>query len=152
MEFTTLGKTGLNVSRLGAGLGQLGGLPADDVETAGRILGAALDGGVNFFDTGECYGNSEELIGRFISHRRSEYYLATKCGCMVRDTPPPPGQRFPHIFTRENVVAGVTQSLVRMKTDHLDLVQIHSCDLSVLERGAAGGEGCRQDAARRLQR
>ena len=80
MELTTLGKTGLKVSRLGVGLAELGGLPADNVETAGRILGAALDGGINFFDTAESYGNSEELIGKTVAHRRSEIVLATKTG------------------------------------------------------------------------
>lgn len=64
MQTTTLGKTGLQVSRLGAGLAQIGALSLDEAEEAGKILGAALDGGIDFFDTAECYGNSEELIGK----------------------------------------------------------------------------------------
>lgn len=51
-----------------------------DVSAAGRLLRAALDGGINFLDTAACYGNSEEWIGRTISHRRHEYTLATKAG------------------------------------------------------------------------
>src|SRR5436190_12416711 len=72
------------------------------------------------------YGLSEERIGRYISHRRSEYYLASKCGCLVGAPPAPRGQRGAHVFTRDNVVAGVEQSLARMKTDYLDVVQFHS--------------------------
>ena len=66
---------------------------------------------------------SEERIGRYISHRRSEYYLASKCVCLVGA--PAVRQRSPHVFTRDNILAGVEQSLVRMKTDYLDVVQFH---------------------------
>jgi aryl-alcohol dehydrogenase-like predicted oxidoreductase len=67
---------------------------------------------------------SEERIGRYISRRRSEYYLASKCGCLV-GAPAVRGQRSPHVFTRDNILAGVEQSLVRMKTNYLDVVQFH---------------------------
>ena len=80
MESATLGKTGLDVSRLGVGLAELSGLSPDDVDTVGRILGTALDGGINFFDPAECYGNSEDLIGKSVAHRRNEIVLATKSG------------------------------------------------------------------------
>jgi aryl-alcohol dehydrogenase-like predicted oxidoreductase len=69
---------------------------------------------------------SEEFIGRFLSGRRNEYYLATKCGCQIGAAAAPPGERSPHVFTRENIVAGVNQSLQRMKTDRLDVVQFHA--------------------------
>ena len=85
-----------------------------------------LDAGINYIDTSIDYGLSEERIGRYISHRRAEYYLASKCGCLVGAPPAPRGQRGQHVFTRDNVVAGVEQSLVRMKTDYLDVVQFHS--------------------------
>src|SRR6202035_5284550 len=77
----------------------------------------------HYIDTSIDYGLSEERIGRYISHRRAEYYLASKCGCLVGAPPTPRNHRGPHVFTRENVVAGVEQSLVRMKTDYLDVVQ-----------------------------
>src|SRR5207248_2680981 len=77
-------------------------------------------------DTSIDYGLSEERIGRYISHRRAEYYLASKCGCLVGAPPAPRGQRGAHVFTRDNVVAGVQQSLTRMKTDYLDVVQFHA--------------------------
>jgi aryl-alcohol dehydrogenase-like predicted oxidoreductase len=85
-----------------------------------------LDAGINYIDTSIDYGLSEERIGRYISGRRSEYYLASKCGCQVGAPPAPRGQRNPHVFTRDNIIAGVEQSLTRMKTDYLDLVQFHS--------------------------
>ena len=124
-----LGRTGLDVTMLGYGAMELRGAPrARDIsETqAETILNAVLDAGINYIDTSIDYGLSEERIGRYIGHRRDEYYLASKCGCLVGAPPAPRGERNPHLFTRENIVAGVEQSLVRMKTDHLDVVQFHS--------------------------
>ncbi len=92
---------------------------------AETILHAALDAGINYIDTSIDYGVSEERIGRYISHRRSEYYLASKCGCLVGASPAPRGQRSPHVFTRDNILAGVEQSLARMRTDYLDVLQFH---------------------------
>jgi aryl-alcohol dehydrogenase-like predicted oxidoreductase len=85
-----------------------------------------LDAGINYIDTSIDCGLSEERIGRYIGHRREEYFLASKCGCLVGAPPAPRGERSPHVFTRENITAGVEQSLKRMKTDHLDVVQFHS--------------------------
>ena len=123
-----LGRTGLQVTMLGYGAMELRGAPrARDItdDQAETILNAALDGGINYIDTSIDYGLSEERIGRYISHRRDSYYLASKCGCLVGAPPAPRGQRSPHLFTRENIVAGVEQSLARMKTDYLDVVQFH---------------------------
>ena len=92
---------------------------------AEAILNKVLDAGINYIDT-SIDGLSEERIGRYISHRRDEYYLASKCGCLVGATPAPRGRRSQHVFTLENIVAGVEQSLARMKTDYLDVVQFHS--------------------------
>jgi aryl-alcohol dehydrogenase-like predicted oxidoreductase len=124
-----LGRTGLQVTALGYGAMELRGAPrARDTteEQAETILNAVLDAGINYIDTSIDYGVSEARIGRYISHRRAEYYLASKCGCLVGAPAAPRGQRNAHVFTRENVVAGVEQSLARMKTDHLDVVQFHS--------------------------
>jgi aryl-alcohol dehydrogenase-like predicted oxidoreductase len=123
-----LGRTGLHVSMLGYGAMELRGAPrARDItdDQAETILNAVLDGGINYIDTSIDYGLSEERIGRYISHRRDSYYLASKCGCLVGAPPAPRGQRGPHLFTPENIVAGVEQSLARMKTDYLDVVQFH---------------------------
>jgi aryl-alcohol dehydrogenase-like predicted oxidoreductase len=124
-----LGKTGLEVTRLGYGAMELRGAPRGPEvpdAVAEQVLNAVLDGGINFIDTSPDYGRSEELIGRFISHRRSEYFLASKCGCIIGAPPPGAGERPRHIFTAENIRAAVEQSLQRLKTDHLDLVQFHA--------------------------
>jgi aryl-alcohol dehydrogenase-like predicted oxidoreductase len=119
----TLGRTGLEVTTLGFGAMELRGGPTGPEitdEQAEQVLNAVLDAGINFIDTSIDYGRSEELIGRFIAHRRPEYYLASKCGCV-----PGARQGSEHIHTAENIRAGVEQSLRRMKTDPLDLVQFH---------------------------
>ncbi len=124
---SVLGRTGMEVTRLGYGAMELRGAPRGPVlsdEDAEKVLNAVLDSGINFVDTSPDYGRSEELIGRFISKRRSEYFLASKCGCIVGTPPADGGIR--HIFTAENVRAGVEQSLRRLQTDHLDLVQFHA--------------------------
>jgi len=118
-----LGRTGLPVTTLGYGAMELRGAPnGPDIsdDQADRVLNAVLDAGVNFIDTSPDYGRSEELIGRFIAHRRSEYVLASKCGCV-----PGAVMGTEHVHTAENTRAGVEQSLRRMQTDHLDLVQFH---------------------------
>ena len=118
-----LGRTGLSVTTLGYGAMELRGAPNGPEitdEQAERVLGAVLDAGINFIDTSPDYGRSEDLIGRFIAHRRAEYYLASKCGCV-----PGGGMGREHIHTAANIRAGVEQSLGRMRTDYLDLVQFH---------------------------
>lgn len=124
-----LGRTGLQITALGYGSMELRSGPRGrDIseDQADHILNAVLDAGVNYIDTSIDYGLSEERIGKYISHRRAEYYLASKCGCLVGAERTAPDQRFAHIFTPENIVAGVNQSLQRMKTDYLDLVQFHA--------------------------
>jgi aryl-alcohol dehydrogenase-like predicted oxidoreductase len=125
----TLGRTGLEVTALGYGAMELRGEPRGPAvtdEQASAVLNAVLDAGINFIDTSPDYGRSEEHIGRSISHRRSEFFLASKCGCAIGAPPAPAGQANPHVFTAENVRAGVEQSLRRMKVDYLDLVQFHA--------------------------
>jgi aryl-alcohol dehydrogenase-like predicted oxidoreductase len=121
-------------------------------EQSERILNAALDAGINFIDTSIDYGLAEERIGRYISHRRDEYFLATKCGCVSgplldNPSPPEPGMRFPHVFTPENILRGLEQSLSRMKTDYVDLLQFHASPSKeqLLEHGALE---CVQDLKR----
>src|SRR6516165_11655683 len=90
-----LGRTGLPVTMLGYGAMELRGAPrARDISEAQAetILGAVLDAGINYIDTSIDYGVSEERIGRYIAHRRSEYYLASKCGCLVGAPAAPVGQ------------------------------------------------------------
>ena len=151
----TLGRTGLEVTTLGYGAMELRGAPRGrDVsdKQAERILNAVLDAGINFVDTSVDYGVAEERIGRYIGHRRSEFLLASKCGCIAGElakNPPAarPGQRSPHVFTAQNVVQGVEQSLRRMKTDYLDLVQFHASP-SKAELEEHGGLAALQDLQR----
>lgn len=124
-----LGRTGLDVTMLGYGAMELRGAPRGRDISEGQaetILNAMLDAGINYIDTSIDYGLSEERIGRYIGHRRDEYFLASKCGCLVGAPPAPRGERSPHVFTRENITAGIEQSLKRVQTDHLDVVQFHS--------------------------
>ena len=119
----TLGRTGLEVTTLGFGAMELRGRPTGPElsdENASSLLNTVLDEGINFIDTAIDYGRSEELIGKLIAHRRDEYVLASKCGC-VPDAP----QGSAHVHTAENIRAGVEHSLSTLKTDHLDLVQFH---------------------------
>jgi aryl-alcohol dehydrogenase-like predicted oxidoreductase len=122
-----LGGTGADVTILSYGAMELRGQPRGpeiaDAD-AGRLLNAVLDAGINLIDTSPDYGRSEELMGTYIGHRRDEFFLASKCGCPMElpaDTPPP----YPHDYSPGNVRANVEQSLRRLGTDRLDLVQVH---------------------------
>lgn len=123
----TLGRTQADVTILGYGAMELRGEPRGpeiDDDTAGRLLNAVLDGGINLIDTSPDYGRSEELIGQHLGHRRDEFFLASKCGCLIEipaDAQPP----YPHDYSPANVRADVEQSLRRLRTDRLDLVQVH---------------------------
>ena len=130
MEKTPLGNTGLEITRLGMGLSEIGSyeLTQDDVDTVGGVLNAALDGGINFLDTAACYGNSEELVGRSVSGRRDEFVLASKCGHSRE------GFEWGD-WDRRTVETSIDRSLERLQTDHIDVMQLHSCELEVLERG-----------------
>ena len=122
LQTAVLGRTGVEVTKLGFGAMELRNVGGEDA--AARLLNDVLDAGITMIDTSPDYGPSEDLIGAGISHRRDEFFLASKCGCQVE--PPPPADAFPdHLFDRRNIRAGVEQSLRRMRTDHLDLVQVH---------------------------
>ena len=129
LEKRTLGRTGMDVTVLGYGAMELRGWPRGrkiSEKDAGKLLNAVLDLGINFIDTSIDYGVSEERVGRHIARRRGEYFLASKCGCLVGWEPEPGQDRGgPHVYTKENIRAGVEQSLRRLKTDCLDLLQVH---------------------------
>ena len=122
MTRRTLGRTGIDVSLLGYGAMELRGpprSPALSEHEAGALLNTLLDGGVTLIDTSISYGMSEELIGRHLSRRRHEYFLASKCGCI-------PERPLDHDYRRDNIRIGLEQSLRRLATDHLDLLQVHA--------------------------
>jgi aryl-alcohol dehydrogenase-like predicted oxidoreductase len=139
-----LGNTGAEVTVLGYGAMELRGAPTGPQvsdEDADALLNTVLDSGVNFIDTSIDYGRSEELIGRYIGHRRDEYFLASKCGCPTREFPPGTPRPLPHDYSSANVRAGVEQSLRRLRTEYLDLVQVHISP-SRAELETAGTIGC----------
>lgn len=126
MEKRLLGKTGMEVTVLGFGGAEIGyqGIPSETVET---LLNGALDAGLNILDTAECYADSEEKIGQTVSHRRGEFFLFTKCGHAS-------GIDLPD-WSPELLEQQIDRSLRRLKTDHVDLVQLHSCSEELLRRG-----------------
>src|SRR6476620_9254388 len=129
MEKRRLGKTDMHVSVLGFGGSEIGYENATR-ETVAELLNSALDAGLNVIDTAECYHDSEELIGQTVSARRKEIYLFTKCG-------------HPHGFgeradwSKDSILKSIERSLDRLKTDRLDLVQLHSCSDTELRKGEA---------------
>jgi aryl-alcohol dehydrogenase-like predicted oxidoreductase len=104
------------------------GLTLSQEAQAAEVLNEALDRGINFLDTSACYNISEELIGRTVAHRRDEYLLATKAGHVA-------GGYQGEDWTAQTVRDSIDRSLVRMKTDYVDIVQLHSCGVDVLEKG-----------------
>src|SRR5690348_7243871 len=135
----TLGRTGLEVTDLAYGAMEVrgsriwGGRPVTESQ-AEIILNAVLDSGINFIDTANDYGRSEEFIGKYISKRRDQYYLATKCGCTVVHKDANTDET-PHVWTRENLFRGLHESLERMRTDYVDVMQLHNPSVEQVEQG-----------------
>jgi aryl-alcohol dehydrogenase-like predicted oxidoreductase len=119
------GASGLNVSVLGLGAGQIGDAGLDEAQVA-QLLNAALDLGITLIDTARSYGLSEERIGRHLSHRRAEFVLSTKVGYGI------PGHAD---WSGSIIEAGVDAALQRMRTESIDIVHLHSCDLATLQAG-----------------
>ena len=119
------GNTGLNVSLLGLGAGQVGDARLDEAE-AGRLLNEVLDLGITLIDTARGYGLSEERIGRHIAQRRDEFVLSTKVGYGIDGVAD---------WTHDCILAGVDRALKLMRTDHIDIAHLHSCPQETLERG-----------------
>ena len=124
MEERDLGKTGMKVTVLGYGAAEIGfrGVPE---ETVDRLINGALDAGLNLIDTAECYVDSEEKIGKTVSGRRSEYFLFTKCG----------HDKDGDHWNPKKMAEQVDRSLKRLRTDHVDLLQLHSCTEEQLRQG-----------------
>lgn len=134
----TLGRTGLQVTQLGYGAMEVrgeriwGGRLCTDAQ-ARKILHAVLDAGINFIDTANDYGKSELYIGQFLPERRGEFHLATKCGCHVEYGGA--HDNTPHVWTRENLMRNIADSLLKMRTDYVDVLQLHNPDVESCERG-----------------
>jgi aryl-alcohol dehydrogenase-like predicted oxidoreductase len=131
MEMRPLGKTGFEVSALGFGGGPVG-FDATGQETVTEVLNTLLDRGLNLIDTAAAYKGSEEAIGKAVSGRRDEYVLVSKCGRPDDEIKGEP-------WSAEVVSATVDRALRRLRTDRLDVMLLHSCELEILERGEAIG-------------
>ena len=119
------GGTGLTVSIIGLGAGQIG---VDEVseDDVADVLNGALDLGVTLIDTAASYGSSEERIGRHLRHRRAEFVLSSKGGQELGDQP---------AWSPGSVEASIDQSLRRTRSERIDVFFLHSCSVEVLRRG-----------------
>jgi aryl-alcohol dehydrogenase-like predicted oxidoreductase len=130
MEYRSLGRSGLKVSTVVLGTMTFGGTDADgplgatQVNDARRILDRCLDAGVNLIDTADVYkqGASEEVIGEILEGRRDEVLLATKARFPVGSGPNDQG------LSRHYLIRACEASLKRLRTDYLDLYQVHEWD------------------------
>ena len=122
MQYTTLGRTGIRVSRMCLGTVQFG--KQLDEAASHRVLDHALELGINFIDTANIYhsGTTEELIGRWLQGKRDQVVLATKVRGRTGDGPNDTG------LSRLHIMRAVEASLKRLKTDHIDLYQVHAVD------------------------
>lgn len=126
MERRKFGKTDMEFSVLGFGGAEIG-WDGKDQQIVEELLNSALDAGLNVIDTAAAYKTSEQLIGSAVGHRRKEFYLLTKCGAL-------------DAFTREDwskkgILETIENSLRNLKTDHLDIAQLHSCSAEILRQG-----------------
>jgi aryl-alcohol dehydrogenase-like predicted oxidoreductase len=126
VEKRLFGSTDMRVTVLGFGGSEIG-FEETSGPTVKQLLESALDAGLNVIDTAECYLQSEELIGQAVSHRRRDYYLFTKCGHPETMSKPD--------WRPQSLIASIERSLKRLRTDHVDLIQLHSCSEAELKKG-----------------
>ncbi|OCP09213.1 MULTISPECIES: aldo/keto reductase [unclassified Ensifer] len=131
MQYTTLGSTGLVVSRLAfgamtftAGDRSIGAIYKTDAEAADALVGQALDAGINFFDTADAYasGQSERILGEALKARRDDVVIATKVGFRTGGPLTQSG------LSRRHILWSVDQSLKRLGTDWIDAYIVHKED------------------------
>jgi aryl-alcohol dehydrogenase-like predicted oxidoreductase len=169
MELRAFGHTGMQVGVLGFGAGEIGS-ENTPYRTVDRMLGEALEGGLNVIDTAPLYSDSEEKLGRALHGRRDRFLFFTKCGRylpsksswlgfglrakrkirrFVRKEDPP--QFLSPEWNPRVLEWNIEQSLRRLKTDRIDLIQLHSCSeetlrqgdvIEVLERARQAGKVC----------
>jgi aryl-alcohol dehydrogenase-like predicted oxidoreductase len=127
MQYRTLGRTGIQVSPYCLGAMMFGAVGNPDHDDSIRIIHKALDAGVNFIDTADAYshGESEEIVGKALEGRRDDVVLATKLNLPMGEDPNRRGN------SRRWIIAEVENSLRRLRTDHLDLYQVHRPDPTV---------------------
>ena len=117
----------MKFSVLGFGGAEIGYNSQQTQEEVDELLNSALDAGLNVIDTAAAYKVSEELIGKAIGSRRKDFYLLTKCGALDAFT------RFD--WTKKGILETIETSLRLLKTDYLDIAQLHSCSAEILKQG-----------------
>ncbi|MCJ8167411.1 aldo/keto reductase [Pontibacter sp. E15-1] len=131
MQYRKLGKTGFEVSEVSLGTWQVGGRWGEHFseQTAERIINEAIDAGVNFIDTADVYsdGESEAAVARVVKSRSENVYIATKCGRQIQP-------HTPEGYTAQRLIGYVEDSLRNMKTDTIDLIQLHCPPTEIYNR------------------
>jgi len=125
MEYREYGNSGLKVSAVGFGAGQIGDNSQSEKEIE-ILLNHVLDSGINLIDSARSYGLSEERIGKYLSHRRDEFFISTKIGYGIKGVSD---------WSYDAIAKGVEEALQKYKTDRLDFVHLHSCPIETLLRG-----------------
>ena len=136
MKYRPLGQTDIQISEIGFGTWGIGGMtpgassygPTDD-DISCRALSCALEQGINFFETSCAYGDghSERLIGRVFSNKRDQIVIGAKVGLIKYGVPLD--------FSAQNITTSLNQGLERLKTDYVDLLQLHNPPPEVMENG-----------------
>ncbi len=126
MQKIKLGKTDLEVSRLGFGGVEIG-RENESQETVTTLLNSAIDVGLNLIDTAAAYWTSEKMIGEAVSTRRKDVILISKCGALD-------GFRRSD-WSKKGILETIETSLRLLKTDYLDIAQLHSCSADILRQG-----------------
>src|SRR3954464_3600346 len=121
MDYRPLGRTGVQVSKLGLGTMMFGAWGNQDHDDSVRVVHRALDAGINFIDTADVYsqGESEEIVAKALKGRRDDVVLATKFHGAMGEGPNQQGN------SRLWIMREVEASLKRLQTDHIDLYQVH---------------------------
>ncbi len=127
MERARLGKTELEVSRLGFGGAEIGWDEKQTADNVGKLLNAALDEGLNLIDTAAAYKASEQLIGATVGHRRKEFILLSKAGALDAFAR--------YDWSKRGILETIQTSLKNLRTDYLDVAQLHSCGAEILKQG-----------------
>ena len=122
MQYRTLGRTGIQVSPYALGALMLATSMGNAPEDSARIIHKALDAGINFVDTADAYGDSEDVVGKALEGRRDDVVLATKFSRPIGQDPNHQGA------SRRWIVTAVENSLRRLRTEHIDLYQLHRPD------------------------
>jgi len=122
VQYRTLGRTGIKVSPYALGALMFATSMGNDPADSARIIHKAIDAGINVVDTADAYEDSEEVVGKALEGRRDDVVLATKFGRPIGQDPNHRGA------SRRWIVAAVEGSLRRLRTDHIDLYQLHRPD------------------------